>query len=158
VLGFVAAFVWSWRIAQIKPIELIKGAPQGLALAREFATPDIFTRPTSTVAISAPLVVPCGAAAPTTPGDAGITLSAECGAAGDPLTISGVDMPPDRTVSIRWDVPDGAYLRVRSNCCDTDDQGVVRLEKAINPILEIQEGQTESGRVEITYEEVAGRL
>ncbi|HRO22970.1 MAG TPA: phosphonate ABC transporter, permease protein PhnE, partial [Promineifilum sp.] len=158
IVGFVATFIWSWNVAQIKLIELVKGAPQGLALAREFATPELFTRPTKTVAISAPLTVPCGAAEPSTPADATITLSADCGETGDPLVIEGTGLPPNRTVSVRWVLPDGGYLRVRSNCCDTDDDGNLRVETAINPIVVMEEGQTEPARVEITYEEIAGRI
>jgi len=158
IVGFVAAFVWSWRVAKIELVELVKGAPQGLALAREFAIPDLVTRPTSTTAISAPIVVPCGAADPSMPGDAGITLSAACGDPGDPLVITGMDLPPNRTVSIRWLLPDGAFLRVQSNCCDTDGDGNVVLETTINPIVEMEDGQTEPARVEITYDAAAGRF
>lgn len=158
VVGFVAAFIWSWNVAQIELVELVKGAPQGLALAREFASPEIFTRPTETVAISAPLSVPCGAAETSVPADADITLSAACGAPGDPLVIEGTGLPPNRTVSVRWVLPDGGYLRVRSNCCDTDDDGNLRVDTTINPIVALGEGQTEPARVEITFEEVSGRL
>ncbi|MBP9501113.1 MAG: phosphonate ABC transporter, permease protein PhnE [Candidatus Promineofilum sp.] len=156
--GFLAMFAWSWQVAQIQLIELVRGAPKGLALAREFAIPDLVTRPTATTAISAPLVVPCNAAEPSTPGDAGITLSAACGEPGDPLTITGSGLPPNRTVSIRWLLPDGAYLRVKSNCCDTDSDGNIVLETTINPIVLMEEGQTEPARVEITYDDAAGRL
>ncbi|CUS04909.2 membrane protein of unknown function [Candidatus Promineifilum breve] len=156
VAGFVAAFVWSWRVARIEPIELIRGAPQGLALAREFAVPDLFTRPTEARAISAPLVVPCGVAEPGAPSDPAITLSAPCGDPGDPLVITGSRLPPNITVSIRWVLPDGGFLRVRSNCCDTDDAGNVRLETTINPIVAITETQPLPARVEITYEEITG--
>jgi len=158
VAGFVAAFAWSWRIAQIEPVELIKGAPKGLALAREFAVPDVFTRPTATTAVSAPLNVPCDAAAEAAPADPGITLSVACGDPGDPLVISGAGLPPNTTVSIRWLLPDGAYLRVRSNCCDTDSGGNVQLETTINPIMAVAEEQTAAGRVEITYDQVVGRM
>ena len=158
IAGFVATFAWSWRVAQIDLVELVRGAPQGLALAREFAIPDLVTQPTTTTAISAPIVVPCGAAEPGRPADPGITLSAACGEPGDPLVITGVDLPPDRTVSIRWSLPDGAYLRVRSNCCDTDADGNVVLETTINPIVELEEGETEPARVEITFDDAAGRL
>ena len=158
VVGFVAAFVWSWNVAQIQLVELVKGAPQGLALAREFATPEIFTRPTETVAISAPLTVPCGAAESSVPADAAITLSAACGAPGDPLVIEGTGLPPNRTVSVRWVLPDGGYLRVRSNCCDTDDDGNLRVETTINPIVALVEDQAEPARVEITFEEVVGGI
>jgi len=157
VVGFVAAFVWSWRIAQIEPVELIRGAPQGLALAREFAVPDLLTRPTETQAISAPLTVPCGAADPGAPADAGITLSAACGAPGDPLVITGRGLPPNRDVSVRWVLPDGAFLRVRAGCCTTDADGNLQLETTINAVTALEEGQATSSRVEITYEDVSGR-
>jgi phosphonate transport system permease protein len=156
VAGFVAAFVWSWRVARIEPVELIRGAPQGLALAREFAVPDLVTRPTEARAISAPLVVPCGAAEPLPPADPGINLSAECGDPGDPLVIEGVDLPPGQTVSIRWVLPDGGFLRVRSGCCDVGLDGSVRLETTINPIVAMTEGQTTPARVEITYQAITG--
>ena len=157
VVGFLAAFVWSWRIAEIEPVELIRGAPQGLALAREFAVPDIFDRPTTTQAISAPLPVPCGAAEPQPPADANISLSAECGQPGDPLVITGRGLPPNRDVSVRWVLPDGAFLRVRAGCCTTDADGNLRLETTINAVTVVEEGQS-SSRVEITYEDVSGRV
>lgn len=156
VLGFIAVFAWSWNVAKIEPVELIKGAPQGLALAREFASPDIFERPTESRAVSAPLIVPCGAADSADPAGPNITLSAECADPGDTLVITGTDLPPGENVSIRWVLPDGAYLRVRSNCCDVDEDGNVRLETTINPIMAMEEGQTVPGRVEITYEEIVG--
>jgi phosphonate transport system permease protein len=158
VLGFIAVFVWSWRVAQIELVELVRGAPQGLALAREFVVPDLFTSPTESVAVSAPLTVPCGAAEPTAPADPTITLSTDCGDPGDPLVITGSGLPPNITVSIRWVLPDGAFLRIRSGCCETNADGNVRLETTINPIVTVEEGQTEPARVEITYEEVAGRV
>ncbi len=156
VVAFLATFAWSWQVAKINLVELVTGAPKGLALAREFATPDLFTRPTESRAISAPLTVPCGAAESTVPADPDITLSVDCGDPGDPVVITGTNLPPNRTVSIRWVMPDGAYLRVKSNCCDTDNDGNVTLDAAINPIMVVEEGQTEPGRVEITYEEIVG--
>ncbi len=158
VAGFAAAFVWSWRVARIEPIELIRGAPQGLALAREFAVPDIFTSPTDTVSISAPLTVPCSPIEPSAPADPTIALSTDCADPGDPLVITGADLPPNIPVSIRWVFPDGAFLRIQSGCCDTDAGGNVRLETTINPIVAMEEGQIEPARVEITYQQVAGRV
>ena len=157
VVGFVAVFAWSWNIAKIEPVELIRGAPDGLRIAGDFAVPDLITRPTATRAISAPLPVPCGAAEPLPPADPAITLSLDCGDPGDPLVITGTNLPPNITVSIRWVLPDGAFLRVRSGCCDTDENGDVRLETVINPVIALEEGQTTPSRVEITYEEVIGR-
>ncbi len=157
VAGFVAAFAWSWRVARIKPVELIRGAPKGLALAREFAVPEIFTQPTTTQAISAPLPVPCGAIDPGEPADDNITLSVACGDPGTPLVITGVDLPPNRQVSVRWVLPDGAYLRVRAGCCTTTPEGTLTVETTINPVVAFEEGQPAAARVEITYDDVAGR-
>ncbi|MBW7958987.1 MAG: phosphonate ABC transporter, permease protein PhnE [Anaerolineae bacterium] len=158
VVGFVAAFAWSWRVAKIDLVKLVTGAPDGLALAREFAVPDLFTRPKETTAISAPIVVPCGPVESSIPADPTLSLSATCGNPGDPLTITGTGLPPNRTVSIRWTLPDGAYLRIKSNCCDTDAAGNVVLETTINPIIVMEEDQTEPARVEITYDDAGGRL
>lgn len=55
-------------------------------------------------------------------------------------------------------LPDGGFLRVRSNCCDTDSDGNVRLDTTINPIVAMDEAQAAPARVEITYEEVTGPL
>ena len=157
VAGFIGAFVWSWRVARVDLAELIDGAPQGLALAREFAVPELFTQPTDTISTSAPLPVPCGSAEPDTPAGEDLTLSIECGEPGDPLVITGTNLPPDTTVSIRWAFPDGGFLRIQSGCCTTDAEGNVRLETTINPIMIVPDGQDVPNRVEIAYENVAGR-
>ena len=156
-VGLIALFAWSWRIARIDLVELVTGAPQGLALAREFAVPDLITRDAETFAISAPLPVPCGAAEAAPPADDNITLSLACGDPGDPLVITGSGLPPNRDVSVRWVLPDGAFLRVRSGCCTTDADGALRLETTINPVVALEEGMTTTSRVEITYNEEAGR-
>ena len=157
VAGFIGAFVWSWRVARVDLAELIDGAPQGLALAREFAVPELFTQPTDTISTSAPLPVPCGSAEPDTPAGEDLNLSIECGEPGDPLVIIGTNLPPDTTVSIRWAFPDGGFLRIQSGCCTTDAEGNVRLETTINPIMIVPDGQDVPNRVEIAYENVAGR-
>jgi len=61
VAAFLALFVWSWRVAEINLPALIEGAPAGLRISRAFLFPDLLTRPTEEVHITAPLVVPCGA-------------------------------------------------------------------------------------------------
>jgi phosphonate transport system permease protein len=155
-LLFVLTFIWSWRVAEIELPELVAGAEDGLALARSLMVPEILERPTETREFSAPLPVPCGAAAPQPPADPQVQLSIPCGSPGDPLLITGTDLPPDQLVSIRWSLPDGAFLRIQSGCCTTDSAGTVQLDTTINPIMEVPEGETVSGRVAITYEEVVG--
>lgn len=156
VLLFLLAFAWSWQVAEIDLPELVAGAEDGLALARSLMVPEILERPTETIEYSAPLPVPCGAADPLPPADPQVQLSIQCGSPGEPLLITGLDLPPNEQVSIRWSFPDGAFLRVQSGCCTTDSAGRVQLETTINPIMEVPEGETVSGRVAIAYEEVVG--
>src|SRR5690606_32749136 len=101
LLAFIAVFVWSWRVARVELSELIVGAEDGLALARALATPNITDRPTEEHSFSAPLLVPCGAVAQE-PADPQVQLSIECGDPGDPLVITGQNLPPDTSVSVRW--------------------------------------------------------
>lgn len=158
VVGFVALFIWSWQTAEIDMGELVEGAPGGLRIARAFAVPDMFDRPEETFIMSAPLPVPCGSGTDVPEGDPQIELSPPCGSPGEDLAISARDLPPDTRVSVRWAFADGGFLRVRSNCCDTDEDGNLRLETSISPLMEVEEETAEVGAVVITWNEVAGRI
>jgi phosphonate transport system permease protein len=74
------------------------------------------------------------------------------------LTIRGHELPPDADVSIRWVLPEGGYLRVKSNCCTTDDTGRVELETTIHPLMEVdpEAEDVQLGRVVITWKEIVG--
>jgi phosphonate ABC transporter permease subunit PhnE len=156
VIGFVAAF----RLVLANRTNQAAGTGQGRAAGAgpgaRVRLPDLFTRPVETTSASAPLTVPCGAADPSVPADAGITLSAPCGAPGDPLVITAPACRPNKTVSVRWVLPDGAYLRVRSNCCDTDADGNLAVETTINADRRPgRRNRPTSSRVEITYDDVS---
>jgi phosphonate transport system permease protein len=160
VVGFVLIFLWSWRVAQIKVIDLVRGAPDGLRLVRAFAVPELFTRPTEERTVSAVLPVPCGSgeAAPAEISGPRINLSLSCGDVGDALVINAHQLPPDANVSVRWALSDGAYLRVQSNCCDTDSAGNLRLETTIHPLMAVDADSDRStpGSVVVTWKEVTG--
>ncbi len=158
-LLFIAAFIWSWQVAQIRPVELIRGASDGLRIARAFAVPDMFDRPQERTTYSQPLPVPCESGQPGG-GDANLTLTPPCGEAGAPLLIQATDLPPNQLVSVRWQIDEETYLRIRSNCCTTDSEGNLELETTISPLMVVEEGvQLESpGAVVITWEESAGSL
>ncbi|RME80401.1 MAG: phosphonate ABC transporter, permease protein PhnE [Caldilineae bacterium] len=158
VAAFALVFVWSWRLAEVRLSELVRGAPAGLRMARDFAIPNLIERPTEERSVSRPLPVPCGAAeVPSTSGTgAGVSLSLECGNVGDPLIITGHDLPPNQDVSVRWLLPDGAFLRVQSNCCRTDETGTVTVETRVHPLMELSEGMTEPGQVTIVWKETVG--
>jgi phosphonate transport system permease protein len=160
VVGFLVAFVWSWNVAQVDVRALVLGAPEGLRMAKAFAVPNLFDRPTEEFSVSQTLPVPCGVAEPEPKAVSGprVDLSRSCGDVGDPLTIIGHELPPNHDVSIRWALPDGAFLRVKSNCCTTDASGSVRLDTTISPLMEIEEGAPNGvGSVGIVWQETVGR-
>ena len=157
---FVAAFAWSWNVAEVDFTELVTGMPAGMKLAKAFAVPDFFDHPTEAHSVRTALPAPCGVAEPEAPPASGprVVLQPQCGDVGDPLIIDGYDLPPNTHVSIRWEMPDGSFLRVKSNCCDTDANGRVHLETKISPLIEIDEHSPPGsvGYVSINWEEVVG--
>ena len=157
---FVITFSWSWNVAEVNFTNLVTGLPSGMKLMKAFAVPDLFERPVEEHSVRQPLPVPCGVAETPPPPDSGqrVELQPQCGDVGDPLIIDGYNLPPDTHVSIRWEMPDGSFLRVKSNCCDTDANGRVHLETRISPLVEIDEESPPDsvGYVSIVWEEVVG--
>jgi phosphonate transport system permease protein len=160
IVIFVAAFAWSWNVAEVDFTELVTGMPAGMKLAKAFAVPDFFDHPTEAHSVRTALPAPCGVAEPEAPPASGprVVLQPQCGDVGDPLVIDGYDLPPNTHVSIRWEMPDGSFLRVKSNCCDTDAKGRVHLETKISPLIEIDEHSPPGsvGYVSVNWEEVVG--
>jgi phosphonate transport system permease protein len=161
-VGFIAAFIWSWNVSQIKLVELVRGAPAGLQMLRDFAVPDILTRPTEEISVRATLPVPCGSGETSTPDVSGprVNLSLSCGDVGDELTIRGHELPPDQKLSVRWALSNGAYLRIHRDCCTTDSTGSLTWRTTIHPLMEVdpEAGRDEPGQVVITWQEPIGGL
>jgi phosphonate transport system permease protein len=160
VIGFAAAFIWSWNVAKVSLFDLVEGAPSGLGMLRDFLVPEMFTRPTEELSVSAALPVPCGS------GQAGsaqvsgprVNLSLSCGEVGEPLIIRGHELPPNQEVSVRWALTDGAYLRIHRECCITNDTGGLTWEAKIHPLMEVdpEGGLPEPGSVVIAWKEYTG--
>jgi phosphonate transport system permease protein len=160
LIGFAAAFVWSWNVSKISFVDLVQGAPEGLGMIRSFLVPELFTRPSEEQSVSATLPVPCGSGQTEEAQVSGprVNLSLSCGDVGEPLIIRGHELPTNTKVSVRWALSDGAYLRVHKDCCTTDDSGSLTWETKIHPLMEVDPnaGYPEPGRVEITWKEYVG--
>lgn len=165
-VGFAGLFIWSWQVAEIDMGELVEGAPEGLRIARAFAVPDLFDTPEEELSIGQPLPVPCGSgeAEVATEGGRGagasLELTPSCGEVGDDLLITAEGLPQETEVSVRWQFPDGAYLRIERDCCTSDAQGNLRLETSISPLLSPEELEGIEGQpgVSIVWQETAGNL
>jgi phosphonate transport system permease protein len=160
LLGFAAAFIWSWNISQVSFVELVRGAPGGLEMLGDFLVPEMFTRPTEELSVSATLPVPCGSGEtePSQVSGPRVNLSRSCGEVGEPLIIRGHELPPNQQVSVRWALSDGAYLRVHEDCCTTDSTGSLSWETTIHPLMEVdpESDRSEPGQVVITWKEYTG--
>jgi phosphonate transport system permease protein len=128
----------------------------------DFLVPELFTRPTEEHSVSATLPVPCGSGEPGEREVSGprVNLSLSCGDVGDSLIIRGHELPPDKDVSVRWALSDGAYLRVAKECCTTDATGALTWETKIHPLMEVDpdSDRSEPGSVVITWSEYVGGL
>ena len=157
---FGLVFAWSWRIAEIDLVSFVRGAPEGLRMARDFLVPELITRPTEEVSLVTPLPVPCEAAAevpsPASVDSARVVLSAPCANPGDPITIIGERLPPRTHISVRWLLPDGRYLRIQKDCCDTDSQGHFELTAPVHQLMVMQPDAAEPGGVQVTWKRVIG--
>ncbi|HNS52226.1 MAG TPA: phosphonate ABC transporter, permease protein PhnE [Anaerolineae bacterium] len=157
---FAVAFVWSWGIAQIRLFDLVEGVPDGVRMLGDFAVPRLFTRPTQEHSVGVTLPVPCGTVEQETAPEDGarVDLSLACGDVGDPLVIHGYGLPADADVSVRWVLSDGAFLRIKENCCTTDGSGNLTLETRVSPLMAVDEATNRAspGRVEIVWKEVIG--
>ena len=160
LLGFGAAFIWSWNVSRVSFVDLVEGAPRGLGMLRDFGVPELFTRPSVEQSVSATLPVPCGSgeASPAQVSGPRVNLSLSCGEVGEPLTIRGHELPANEQVSVRWDLPDGRYLRVHRDCCTTDSTGSLTWETTIHPLMEVdpESDRPEPGRVVVAWEEYTG--
>ena len=160
LIGFAAAFVWSWDVSKISIYDLVEGSPEGLAMIRSFLVPEVFTRPTEELSVTATLPVPCGTGAGGVAEVSGprVNLSMSCGDVGDPLVIRGHELPPNTQVSVRWALSDGAYLRVAKDCCTTDETGSLTWETTIHPLMEVDpdSDRPEPGSVVIAWKEYTG--
>jgi phosphonate transport system permease protein len=160
LLGFAAAFIWSWNVSQVSFVELVKGAPAGLGMLADFLIPEMFTRPSEEHSVGATLPVPCGSGEPSPAQVSGprVDLSLSCGDVGDPLIIRGHELPPNEQVSVRWALSDGAYLRVHRECCTTDSAGNLTWETKIHPLMEVDpdSDRAEPGQVVIVWKEYTG--
>jgi len=162
VIGFAVAFIWSWNVARISFVDLVQGAPQGLKLIGDFLVPELFTRPTEDVYVSATLPVPCGTGQAEGAQVSGprVNLSLSCGEVGEPLIIRGHELPANEKVSVRWAFSDGAYLRIHKECCTTDDTGSLVWETKVHPLMEVDPdgGRPDPGQVVINWKEYTGGL
>lgn len=160
VSGLILLTVWSWNVAQVNLPKFFADAPGGLRMLRDFVVPEVISRPTESITVTAVLPVPCGSAEPSSPPANGprLEISPPCGAPGDALEIRGYELPPRTHVSLLWLPPGGGSLTVERGCCETDAEGRITLTTRIRAIAEFhpEEGHLQPARIAAAWERVIG--
>ena len=133
----IGLYVWSWQATQIDLPRLVRDAPKARPILTALLQPDLVTRPTLSEAAKAPLVVPCGAAAPPAPPaetkGPRVRLSQTCAAPRDEVQVTGEGFHPNTEVRLRWLLSDGR--RLRSGRTTTDEQGRFTATAEVRPLL-----------------------
>ena len=160
ISGLILLTVWSWNVAQVNLPKFFADAPGGLRMLRDFVVPEVISRPTESITVTAVLPVPCGSAEPSSPPANGprLEISPPCGAPGDALEIRGYELPPRTHVSLLWLPPGGGSLTVERGCCEADAEGRITLTTRIRAIAEFhpEEGHLQPARIAAAWERVIG--
>ncbi len=158
--GLLLLTFWSWSVAQVDLPKFFADAPGGLRMLRDFVVPEIISRPTESITMTATLPVPCGSAEPLSPSAGGprLELDPPCGSPGEALEIRGYGLPPKTHVSLLWLPPGGGSLTVERGCCETDAEGRLNLTTRIRPIAEFrpEEGHLQPARIAASWERIIG--
>ncbi len=158
--GLLLLAVWSWNVAQVNLPKFFADAPGGLRILRDFVVPEVISRPTESISVTAVLPVPCGSAEPSSPPANGprLELFPPCGAPGDTLEIRGYELPPQMPISLLWLPPGGGSLTVERGCCETDAEGQIALTTRIRAIAEFhpEEGHLQPARLAAAWERFIG--
>jgi phosphonate transport system permease protein len=164
LLLFVA--VWAWQTARVDLARLARDAPKLRPILGELLRPNLVSYGVVTQTVHTQLTLPCArppadplpAAATPTGGAqdlAGprLALSAACAEAGQVLRASGAGFAPGSAVRLRWQLPDGRSLPVRSTAAVGPD-GRFAQPVEVRPLL-VREAQAAGRALPLVAE---GRL
>jgi len=153
-LAIVAVYAVSLKEAEIDIPALATGIPNGLALVRDFFTPDVAVRETVKSSVGFDFPVPCGSAPEGADLESGprIIPSVPCDDVGATIIVEGVDLRAGADVSLWWLLQGIPDQRLRAARVTTDSEGYFRTEVEIRPILAASEGNASKLMGELTYE------
>lgn len=129
--------------------KLFTSTAKAKGILSQLTAPDIFTRQSSVITVSQVVPVPCGSVPnPETPtiGPA-ISVNPSCGNPKDNISITGIGLPKNADVSIRWILPTGGLLSIRN--AKTDSAGNFNESVEIRPITTAAGGKAAQIALEI---------
>jgi len=152
VVAIAVIYAVGVREAELDLPALVRGAPRGLALVRDFLSPDLFTRETSVTTIEFDFPVPCGSAAGAQIPESGprIVPSVPCAAVGDSIVVEGFDLEPLSGIRLWWVLHGIADQRLRAGSETSDLAGHFQSEVSVRPIVAAQDGQASKLQAEVS--------
>jgi phosphonate transport system permease protein len=143
LLAVAIVMIYTLSIQVTKPDmeKLVTKLPNAKVILGQLFDPDLFESATSELLkINLDLPVPCGSAAEEAPVESGprIIIAPTCGNVGDIVTVEGFDLGKNSPVSLRWILPDGMTMGVKS--FDADEYGHFVMEIPIRPITATTDG------------------
>jgi phosphonate transport system permease protein len=153
LLAVVIVVVYALSIQVTKPDmeKLVTQLPKSKAILGQLFTPDLFeSATTDLLKINLDLPVPCGSAAEESPSENGprIIIAPTCGNVGDLITVEGFDLGDKSPISLRWILPDGNTMGVKS--FDADEDGHFIMEIPIRPITVTTDGKAPQIQAEVS--------
>lgn len=133
--------VWSWRVAEIEPLRLLRQADKARPLVSELASPRLVAYDTVTQTARAAIEIGCPAAGrdepgPETPLDEigpWLETGRDCARPGDRIDVTGGGFSPDSPGRLRWRLPDGRTLAAAR--FRTDAAGALASAAEVRPLV-----------------------
>ena len=151
----VAVYAIGLREAEVDIRAIIPGIPSGLVLIRDFITPDVVLRETTSSSSELTFPVPCGAAPEASIPDQGprVVPGVPCAEVGDSIVVEGLDLRPGSKVRLFWILQGIPDQRLRAASVTTDEDGYFQTEIEVRPLVAAEDGTASILQAEISYEE-----
>lgn len=146
----IAFLIFSIRVTEPNLGKLISSAPKARDFLSQLLSPEIFGRESEKTTLSLAVPAPCGSVPNPEIPETGPRLVVEpaCGNIKDKLTLRGYDLPKNAALSLRWILPDGGVLSIRT--AKTDANGELTETIEIRPLTATANGTAAQISTDIT--------
>jgi phosphonate transport system permease protein len=153
---FFGLLYLSIQVTQPDLNKLVTSGPKAKNVLSQLFSPDLMTREATKVTIAQPIPVPCGSIPNPEPATEGarIMVDPQCGEPMAKVNITGIDLPKNADVSIRWILPNGQAMSVKN--AKTDAKGNLVDSVELRPIIATTDGV--AGQIALEVSTPKGQL
>lgn len=149
-IAFIGLLYVSIQVTEPDLYKLVTSGPKAKDVLSQLLSPELFTRESTKITVAQAVPVPCNSVANPEPLTTGprINIDPLCGNAMDKISLTGVDLPENSDVSIRWILPNGQVMSVKN--AKTDAQGNLTDTVELRPIIAAVDGKAAQIAFEIS--------